>query len=250
MEAFDQTSERVILLNRIKNALDGDGFVLYAQPIRKPSGEGYYEILSRLVDANGLVTPDKFIPILTQFNLSKRFDMLVLEKLFCSLEAFPVQRFSVNLMPYTLMQAESATEIIALFRRYQVNVKRIIVEITEEQAFSNSDVSIKNLNQLREFGCQIAIDDFGTGYANYERLKRLEADIIKIDGSFVRDVLTNPMDAMIIRSICELAKVQNLEVVAEFVETPEQRDMLLRFGVDYLQGYLIGKPTPLAELQA
>lgn len=248
VEAFDQTSERVILLNRIKNALDGDGFVLYAQPIRKPSGEGYYEILSRLVDANGLVTPDKFIPILTQFNLSKRFDMLVLEKLFCSLEAFPVQRFSVNLMPYTLMQAESATEIIALFRRYQVNVKRIIVEITEEQAFSNSDVSIKNLNQLREFGCQIAIDDFGTGYANYERLKRLEADIIKIDGSFVRDVLTNPMDAMIIRSICELAKVQNLEVVAEFVETEEQQALLVKLGVHYMQGYLIDKPRPLYEI--
>ncbi|WP_052285730.1 EAL domain-containing protein [Kluyvera genomosp. 1] len=248
VEAFDQTSEQVVLLNRIKNALDGDGFVLYAQPIRKPSGEGYYEILSRLVDANGMVTPDKFIPVLTQFNLSKRFDMQVLEKLFGSLEAFPGQRFSVNLMPYTLMQKESAAEIIALFRRYRVNVKRIVVEITEEQAFSNSDVSIKNLNRLREFGCQIAIDDFGTGYANYERLKRVEADIIKIDGSFVRDVLTDPMDAMIIRSICELAKVQNLEVVAEFVETEAQQALLVELGVHYMQGYLIDKPRPLCEI--
>ncbi|WP_432700033.1 EAL domain-containing protein [Kluyvera cryocrescens] len=248
VEAFDQTSEQVVLLNRIKHALDDDGFVLYAQPIRKPTGEGYYEILSRLVDANGMVTPDKFIPVLTQFNLSKRFDMQVLEKLFLSLDAFPGQRFSVNLMPYTLMQKESAAEIIALFRRYRVNVKRIIVEITEEQAFSNSDVSIKNLNRLREFGCQIAIDDFGTGYANYERLKRVEADIIKIDGSFVRDVLTDPMDAMIIRSICELAKVQNLEVVAEFVETKEQQALLTELGVHYMQGYLIDKPRPLCEI--
>lgn len=248
VEAFDQTSERVLLLNRIKKALDQGGFVLYAQPIRKPGGEGYYEILSRLVDANGMVMPDKFIPILTQFNLSKRFDMQVLKCLFRSLEAFPGQRFSVNLMPYTLMQTESAKEIIALFRQYQVNVKRIIIEITEEQAFSNSDVSINNLHQLRDFGCQIAIDDFGTGYANYERLKRLEADIIKIDGSFVRDVLTDPMDAMIIRSICELAKVQNLEVVAEYVETQEQQTLLSQLGVHYMQGYLIDKPRPLCEI--
>lgn len=248
VEAYDETGERVVLLNRIKSALEWDNFVLYAQPIRKPSGEGYYEILSRLVDANGMVMPDKFIPILTQFNLSKRFDMQVLENLFRSLPAFPGQRFSVNLMPYTLMHKESAAEIIALFRRYRVDVQRIIIEITEEQAFSNSDISIQNLNRLREFGCQIAIDDFGTGYANYERLKRLEADIIKIDGAFVRDVLTNPMDAMIIRSICELAEMQKLEVVAEYVETEAQQALLTQLGVHYMQGYLIDKPRPLCDI--
>lgn len=249
VEAFDQSSERVVLLNRVKNALDWGGFVLYAQPIQKPSGEGYYEILTRLVDACGMVTPDKFIPVLAQFNLSKRFDMQVLEYLFSSLDELPNKNFSVNLMPYTLMQKGSAAEIIALFRRYRVDVKRIIIEITEEQAFSNSDVSVANIQQLRQFGCLIAIDDFGTGYANYERLKRLEADIIKIDGCFVRDVLNNPMDAMIIRSICELAKVRNLTVVAEFVETEEQQQLLERLGVHYMQGYLIDKPRPLWQLE-
>lgn len=248
VEAFDETSERVVLLNRIKAALDREGFVLYAQPIRKPSGEGYYEILTRLIDVNGMVMPDKFIPVLTQFNLSKRFDMQVMENLFRSLDAFPGQRFSVNLMPYTLMHKESATEIIALFHRYRVNVRRIIIEITEEQAFSNSDTSINNIQMLRDFGCRIAIDDFGTGYANYERLKRLEADIIKIDGAFVRDVLTNPMDAMIIRSICELAEMQNLEIVAEYVETEAQQALLTELGVHYMQGYLIDKPRPLCDI--
>jgi EAL domain-containing protein (putative c-di-GMP-specific phosphodiesterase class I) len=78
----------------------------------------------------------------------------------------------------------------------------------------------------------------------------LQADIIKIDGCFVKDIATDSMDAMIVQSICNLAKTKSLSVVAEFVETAEQREMLLRFGVDYLQGYLVGKPTPLAELQA
>lgn len=249
VEAFDQSSERVVMLNRVKNALDWGGFVLYAQPIRKPSGEGYYEILSRLVDSHGIVMPDKFIPVLAQFNLSKRFDMQVLEYLFSSLDELSGKSFSVNLMPYTLMQKGSAAEIIALLRRYHVDVERIIIEITEEQAFSNSDVSVTNIQQLRQFGCRIAIDDFGTGYANYERLKRLEADIIKIDGCFVRDVLTDPMDAMIIRSICELAKVRNLVVVAEFVETQEQLELLESLGVHYMQGYLIDKPRPLWQLE-
>lgn len=249
VEAFDLNSERIVLLNRVKNALDWGGFMLYAQPIRKPSGEGYYEILSRLVDSQGMVMPDKFIPVLAQFNLSKRFDMQVLEYLFSSLDELGGKRFSVNLMPYTLMQKGSAAEIIALFRRYHIDVNRIIIEITEEQAFSNSDVSVANIQQLRRFGCRIAIDDFGTGYANYERLKRLEADIIKIDGCFVRDVLNDPMDAMIIRSICELAKVRNLEVVAEYVETQAQLELLEQLGVHYMQGYLIAKPQPLWQLE-
>ncbi|SUG46609.1 protein YfeA [Salmonella enterica subsp. arizonae] len=104
-----------------------------------------------------------------------------------------------------------------------------------------------NINQLRKFGLKIAIDDFGTGYANYERLKRLKADIIKIDGCFVKDILTDSLDAMIVKSITDLAKAKSLSVVAEFVETPEQRDLLLQLGVNSLQGYLIGRPRPLGE---
>ncbi|WP_248792181.1 EAL domain-containing protein, partial [Escherichia coli] len=106
-----------------------------------------------------------------------------------------------NLMPLTLMQNEIAAEIIALFERYAIAPQNIIIEITEEQAFSDSGSSIKNIQQLRDYGFRIAIDDFGTGYANFERLKRLEADIIKIDGCFVKDICTDSMDAMIVQSI-------------------------------------------------
>ncbi|HBI09497.1 MAG TPA: hypothetical protein DDY57_04960, partial [Franconibacter pulveris] len=92
---------------------------------------------------------------------------------------------------------------------------------------------------------RIAIDDFGTGYANYERLKHIDADIIKIYGCFIKDIINDPVDEMIVKSICELAKVKSLTVVAEYVETQAQREMLLRLGVNYLQGYLLGKPEPL-----
>ncbi|MDC4397121.1 EAL domain-containing protein, partial [Acinetobacter baumannii] len=104
-------------------------------------------------------------------------------------------------------------------------------------AFSNAESSMYNIEQLHKFVFRIAIDDFGTGYANYERLKRLQADIIKIDGVFVKDIVTDTLDAMIVRSITDLAKAKSLSVVAEFVETPQQQALLHKLGVQYLQGY-------------
>ncbi len=249
-----QTTERVLMLSRVKRALDEGGLRLYAQPIQRGDGVGYHEILSRLESEGEVLTPDKFLPLVAQFNLSRRFDISVVEALLAWLRDHPSEnccaRFSVNLMLLTLMQKEVATEIIALFERYGIRPQTVIIEVTEEQAFSNSEVSIANIQQLRQYGFKLAIDDFGTGYANYERLKRLQADVIKIDGCFVKDICSDSMDAMIVKSICNLAKTRSLCVVAEYVETEEQREMLLASGVDYLQGYLVGKPRPLNELQA
>ncbi len=100
---------------------------------------------------------------------------------------------------------------------------------------------------MHNSGLKIAIDDFGTGYANYERLKRLNAEIIKIDGVFIREIMTDSLDKMIVKSITDLAKAKSLSVVAEFVETEEQKELLFSLGVNYLQGYLIGKPQPLGK---
>lgn len=246
----DQTTDQVRLLALVKQALNNREIVLYAQPIQDASGNGYYEILSRMRCGNSIITPDRFIPLIAQFNLSQRFDMQVLETLFSTAHQYPGMHFSVNLMPYTLMQNDSAAQIISLFKRYNLSPEFITIEVTEEQAFSDVEISLHNIHLLRNFGCSIAIDDFGTGYANYERLKSLQADIVKIDGCFVRDIETDPLDTIMIESIIEMAKVKNMKVVAEYVETQEQREKLLQLGVDYLQGYLIGKPQPLSELLA
>ncbi|EBR5317360.1 sensor domain-containing phosphodiesterase [Salmonella enterica] len=203
--ASGQTTERVLRLQKIRQALERGALVLYAQPIRDAQGKGYDEILTRLRCDDGIM------------------------------------------MPLTLLQKETASRIMQLFKRYGVPPASVIIEITEEQAFSHSEISMHNINQLRKFGLKIAIDDFGTGYANYERLKRLKADIIKIDGCFVKDILTDSLDAMIVKSITDLAKAKSLSVVAEFVETPAQRDLLLQLGVHSLQGYLIGRPRPLGK---
>ncbi|MBV4411824.1 sensor domain-containing phosphodiesterase [Enterobacteriaceae bacterium YMB-R22] len=248
----DVTSERVQLLRQIKAAVENDRFTLYAQPIHNREGQGYSEILCRMFDDKGaMIVPDKFIPIVAEFNLSARFDMQVLKKLLGWLRLHPAAcrsaRFSVNLMPFTLMQKEAGRDIVALFERYGVAPQTVIIEVTEAQALSDVETSLQNIALLRGSGFRIAIDDFGTGYANYKRLRDLRADIIKIDGCFITEILTNSLDAQIVKSICDLAHARGWEVIAEYVETPEQRDLLLSFGVDFLQGWLIGKPEPLVR---
>ncbi|WP_183270120.1 EAL domain-containing protein [Buttiauxella sp. A111] len=249
-DVSDQTTERVLILQKIKRALnDEQSFVLYAQPILDEQGKGYYEILTRLSLDGKIITPDNFIPIITEFNLSTRFDMLIMQKLVRFLQQHPetIQqpRFSVNLMPLTLMQKDVAQKIVSLFNEFKVPTRSVIIEVTEEQAFSESEISMQNIMLLRESGFKIAIDDFGTGYANYERLKRLQADIIKIDGCFIKDITSDSLDPLIVKSICDMAHAKQLSVVAEFVETEEQRALLHKLGVQFLQGYLIGKPVPL-----
>ena len=192
------------------------------------------------------------MPVVAHFNLSVRFDLQVLDGVLTHLQQHPVDdvrpRFSVNLMPMTLMQKGVARQIIQLFQAHNVPVSWVIIEVTEEQAFSDSETSTQNIALLREHGFRIAIDDFGTGYANFERLKRIQADIIKIDGCFIKDIVTDSLDIMIVKSICQLAKAKSFSVVAEYVETEPQRQLLLALGVNYLQGYLTGRPVPLSTL--
>ena len=107
---------------------------------------------------------------------------------------------------------------------------------------------MQTMNHLQQMGCRIAIDDFGTGYASYARLKNVDADILKIDGSFIRNIVSNSLDYQIVASICHLARMKKMLVVAEYVESEEIRCAAEALGIDYFQGYLIGKPVRLETL--
>ncbi len=122
-----------------------------------------------------------------------------------------------------------------------------IFEVTESNALTNVKQAQITLQHLQELGCQIAIDDFGTGYASYARLKNVNADLLKIDGSFIRNIVSNSLDYQIVASICHLARMKKMRVVAEYVENEEIREAVLSLGIDYMQGYLIGKPQPLID---
>src|SRR5699024_10857655 len=130
--------------------------LLHAQPIRDARGEGYDEILTRLKSDDGIITPDKFIPLIAQFNLSARFDLLVVESLLRWITTHPTDktgpRFSVNLMPLTLLQPEIAARIVRLFKRYNISQETVIFEITEKKLFSNVERIMQKIKLLQHVG--------------------------------------------------------------------------------------------------
>jgi EAL domain-containing protein (putative c-di-GMP-specific phosphodiesterase class I) len=131
----------------------------------------------------------------------------------------------------------------------KINPEHLKLEITESTLMENAEVAIYLMTELRSRNIQISIDDFGTGYSSLAYLKRLPLDQLKIDRSFVRDVLTDPNDAAIARTILQLAQSLDLDVVAEGVETEEQRAFLQEIGCHTLQGYFIAKPLTVEALE-
>ncbi|MGC6387683.1 EAL domain-containing protein [Ewingella sp. S1.OA.A_B6] len=249
----NEIKSKVEMLHKVQRALDEDLFILMAQPIAGIRGDSYHEVLIRMLDESGeLMSPDKFLPVVHEFGLAYLLDMWVLKHTLMFIhehrEKMPSVRFAVNFSPSTLCRPAFSSEFKALMAEYEVEPYQIVLEVTESHLLHNIKYADYSMRDLRNYGCRIAIDDFGTGYASYDRLKLIQADILKIDGSFVRNMLTDPLDAYIVQSICQVARMRHLSIVAEYVETEEQRVALRALGVDYMQGYLIGKPERLTTL--
>lgn len=247
--------DKVALMNRLQHALENDQFRLMAQPIVGVRGDSYHEILLRLIGNEGeIINPDEFLPVAHEFGLSSRIDLWVLENTLRFMarhrEELPASRFAINLAPSTVCRAHFPAEVKRLLIQYQVEAWQLFFEVTESNALYNMEQANQTLARLQQMGCQVAIDDFGTGYASYARLKSVDADILKIDGSFIRNIVSNSMDYQIVASICHLARMKKMRIVAEYVETEEVRSAVVSLGIDYLQGYLIGKPEPLDNLLA
>lgn len=242
--------DKVAMMNRLQQALEHDRFFLMAQPIFGVRGDVYHEILLRLQGDEGeTIAPDNFLPVAHEFGLSSSIDLWVIENTLKFMaqnrEKMPAHRFAINLSPTSVCRARFPHEISQLLVKYQVEAWQLIFEITESNALTNAEQAQATLLQLQVLGCQIAIDDFGTGYASYARLKNVSADILKIDGSFIRNIVSNSLDYQIVASICHLARMKKMLVVAEYVESEEIRSAVISLGIDYLQGYLIGEPRPL-----
>ncbi|WJW84943.1 MULTISPECIES: EAL domain-containing protein [Enterobacter] len=245
--------DKVAMMSRLQKALDNDEFALLVQPVRGLRGDRYHEVLLRMPDINGLlISPDQFLPVAQEFGLSSRVDLWVLEHtlrfLAAHRETLPGQRFAINLAPSTVCRVQFPLEVSRLLAKYAIEPWQLIFEVTECSTFGSGEQALHILQQLQKMGVRIAIDDFGTGYASYARLKSVDADILKIDGSFIRNIVNNSLDYQIVASICHLARMKKMLVVAEYVETEEIRSAVHALGIDYVQGYLIGRPAPLESL--
>lgn len=235
----------------LQNALDHNTFVLLAQPIVSTRGdESYHEILIRMLNEHGeFISPDHFLSVARDTGLAPDIDLWVIENTLKYMRYHPLSCFSINLAPVTLCRSGIVAKITELLQEYAVIPQRIIFEITEADTLSDKEHTADTLRLLRQLGCRIAIDDFGAGFASYERLMNIEADILKIDGSFVRRIIKCEVSRYIIESFCRVAAMKGMQVVAEFVESAEIQMHLEHMNVGWLQGYHIGKPQPLFTLE-
>lgn len=244
---------KIAMMVRVQQALETDRFVLMAQPIVGIRGDDYHEVLLRMLgDDDELIPPALFLPVAHEFGMASRIDLWVLEHMLRFMashrESHPGMRLAVNLSPSTASGLGFAHKVESLLGEYSIEAWQLVFEITESHSLVNVEQARQTLRDLQELGCRVAIDDFGTGYASYARLKHISADILKIDGSFIRNIATSSLDYQIVSSICHLARMKRMRVVAEYVEDEDIRTAAIALGIDYLQGYAIGKPAPLEEL--
>lgn len=244
------------LASEILQAEQENRFELWCQPIKSLAqpDEIAYEILIRMRDANGgIVSPAYFLPAAERYNLIQQIDRWVIRNTFAWLRDNPenmarITHCGINLSGITLGDENFYDYISAQFDEFQVPHEKICFEITETAAVKNFSLAGGFITAIRDLGCKFALDDFGTGMSSFAYLKKLPVDYLKIDGIFVKDLLENPIDLAMVRSINDIGHVSGLKTIAEFVENDAIADELAKVGVDYLQGYGISKPFPLDEL--
>jgi diguanylate cyclase (GGDEF)-like protein/PAS domain S-box-containing protein len=241
---------------RISAALDDGRFELYRMPImalkHKEEGE-HYEILVRMRDEQGkIVSPDHFIAAAERYNITPAIDRWVIENTFRWLvsEADERERLlmcAINLSAQSLGDDKFLPFIIEQFQKSGLDASKICFEITETSAVASFSQANRFIRSLKELGCKFSLDDFGTGMSSFNYLKQFPVDYLKIDGSFVRGILNDPIDREMVRSINEIGRLTGKQVIAEFAENPEIIETLRQLGVDYAQGYGIAQPSRLSK---
>lgn len=244
-------------MTKLRDALDQDKFELRFQPIVNiSSGQTtHHEVLLRLRADNGkLIGPDAFLPAAVRFGLMSEIDSWMIRH---ASEAYahhrienPRLRLSVNLSANAFESEDLASYVEACFQEFAVPPHHIIFEITESLAVRHLSYVENQVAALRKMGCELALDDFGTGYSSFSYLQRLEVDYIKIDGSFIRDLVKNPVDQKMVRMIAEIGREAGMKTVAEYVQSAPALVLLSELGVDLAQGYYIGRPTSLPLLKS
>ena len=254
----ESISARVLLESELRKALENQQFHLYYQiqmdSSLRPLGA---EALIRWVHPlRGLVSPAQFIPLAEESGLILPIGQWVLETACAQLKAWQLKALTrdlvlaVNVSARQFHQADFVAQVQAAVQSHAINPKLLKLELTESLLLENIEDTIATMNTLNEVGVQFSLDDFGTGYSSLQYLKRLPLDQLKIDKSFVLDIATNSSDIAIVRTIIAMAQSLGIAVMAEGVETDEQRQILLNNGCFHYQGYFFGRPLPIEQFEA
>ncbi|MFP3514979.1 EAL domain-containing protein [Pseudomonas sp. SIMBA_077] len=244
-------------VQRLHVALEENRFCLYSQAIvalgQVPEGSGHIEILLRLKDENGrMIMPDSFIPAAERYGLMSLIDRWVVENVFkviaeCAAQDADraMEMCAINLSGTTIGDDEFLAFLHEQFDFYGVSPKQICFEITETSAIANLGSAIRFINELKALGCHFSLDDFCAGMSSFAYLKHLPVDFLKIDGSFVRDMLDDPINRAMVEVINHIGHVMGKRTIAEFVESSQIEQALIEIGVDYAQGYAVEHPHEL-----
>lgn len=243
-------------VSQINHALANDRFTLFAQPIvpiNSPHRRSHYELLLRILDEDGkLILPGNFIPAAERYKLMYQVDRWVIHHAlgyFCKhREKLADSLLTVNLSGFSLSQETLVDYIRKEFQEHNVKPENFCFEVTETEAISNLGRAHDVIQELRSLGSSFALDDFGSGLSSFNYLKNLPVDYLKIDGSFVKEIVDDPVDASMVEAINKIGHEMGLETIAEYVENSAVMEKLREIGVDYAQGNGVGLPVPLEEL--
>ncbi|EXJ12773.1 putative bifunctional diguanylate cyclase/phosphodiesterase [Nitrincola nitratireducens] len=240
----------------LRNALELNQLSLHFQPlVRSRTGRvtGFEALLRWHHPTLGNIPPDKFIPVAEESGLIGSIGEWVLDTALMHAKNWHNQGqklyISVNLSRRQLDLGMNDKKLSALLSKHQFDPSYLVLEITESLLLDNSDTTVIRLESIKDLGVHLAIDDFGTGYSSLSYLKRFPIDSLKIDKEFVRDLTSDSDDVELVTAIIAMARSLKLRLIAEGVETEEQRKILLRLGCEFLQGYYFAKPMPASEVQ-
>lgn len=254
----ERLNQEVITASYIKDALaqGPSRFELFAQaivPLQNSSNQVSYEILIRLWDAQArLVPPDSFLPTAERYQLMADIDGYVLWQYLTLVTQHPehiakLHSVHINLAGSSLNHPDFQAKVKHAVQTFSFPWSKLELELTETSAVGSFNQAKPFIEWLQNIGIGLALDDFGTGMSSFEYLKSLPFDVVKIDGSFIKDMHSDPTDNAVIRYIQEISALRDQETVAEYIESQQDVDALTEIGITYGQGYFLGKPKPLSE---
>lgn len=248
-EMLTDVRHKRLIERELRAAIILDELDLHYQPVFAADGalSGHEALVRWQHKVRGTVPPSEFIHIAEESDLISRLGEWVLRRACLDIDALKAPRLSINVSAAQLRRGDFADRFAAIVAETGVDAQRLTVEITETVPLKAGGVEERNLSALRTLGVRVAIDDFGAGHASLEYLKKFSFDVLKIDRSYVANLAESPVDNVLIAAICEIGRVSGIEIVAEGVETGEQLDLLKAAGCTHFQGYLLGRPTPLAR---
>lgn len=255
---YSKRRGEMLWIHKLKDAIKNEQFKLYYQEIIpvKEGGIKKIEILVRLKNESGeIVSPIDFIPSAEHYGIMPEIDKIVIEKSIAVCKEIIDNKkikdryiFSVNISGTSIPDKSLPGFILSIFQKYKVPPTLFCFEITETAAIKNIDLAVSFINNLKRIGCKFSLDDFGSGFSNFFYLQNLDVDYLKIDGLFIADMMEEPINRAMVKSINKIGHIMKMKTVAEFVENNAIKEELINIGVDYLQGYAICKPTPIENL--